>query len=222
MHNLYCASDLTFEHVGGDRFSVRVARMPLEPAGYGQHDARKVVKALREFTSTIELPGMMADKMSDDPERDARRLAGVVTVLEGHGLLRRVPVPDHPNIGIIQTVSALTCNRREFANWKGPLADEMRRKGVKCTAYGKPVSAESVLEAMRLAWPCVFEGVGITRGSYDVTGMMEYCVRCGFSTLDDDSVGPDHWERGCPECGYGGYLLDLDEDGPARTGVEVL
>ena len=217
-----CAAELTFEHAGGDRFDVRVTRLPLEPVPYGRHHTTAVVKALREFTDKIELPTTMADKMSDDPERDARRLAKVVITLERHGLLKRVPAPDHPNIRMIQTVSALTCNREEFNGWKGPLAEEMRRRGVKCTSYGKPVSAESTLEAMRLTWPCVLEGVGVTRDAFDVTGLSEYCVKCGFSTLDDNKVDFDHWERGCPECGYPGWLVGLEDDGEVRTGITVI
>ena len=205
-----CAADLTFEYIGKNRFNVRLARMPLEPAKYGTHYAKNVVRALREFAEIIELPMTMADKMSDDPDRDARRLAGVVLTLEKHGLFRRVHVPDHPNLRIIETVSALSCNRPKFNDWLGPLASELRRKKVKITAYGKPISAENYLEAARLAWPCVFEGVGIVRDAYDLTGASEHCVKCGFSTLDDNDAGPDHWERGCPECGYPGYLIGLD------------
>lgn len=205
-----CASDITFEYVGKDRFSARVTRMPLPPDWYGIHDAARVVGALREFTNTIDLPTTMADKMSHDPERDARRLVAVVNTLERYGLLRRLPATDNRDAGIIQVASALSCDRREFAGRCRRLAGELRRKNMGFSAHGKPVSIETVLEAARLAWPCVFEGVGITVNEYDLTGVSEHCVKCGFCTLDDDDVGQEYWERGCPECGYPGYLVELD------------
>ena len=67
-----------------------------------------------------------------------------------------------------------------------------------------------MLEVCLLAWPYQFDGMGIAVDIYDPDGLPQHCVRCSFSTRDDDSVGHDQWKRGCPECGYAGYLLEMD------------
>lgn len=72
---------------------------------------------------------------------------------------------------------------------------------------------EPMMESLRLEWPYDIWGDGMDVVRYDPAGTSEYCIRCGFSTLDGDA-GPGVWRRGCPECGYGGYLLGLPwEDG---------
>ena len=89
------------------------------------------------------------------------------------------------------------------------MARALRLSGAQWVEYGRPASEWRTLETMRLAWPCWFEGDGIEIGTFDLTGSTQFCVKCGFSTLDDDSVNPEHWERGCSECGYDGYLMGL-------------
>ena len=197
-----------FVHIR-DKFGVVLTRSPLESVGDGPHDAKGVVGVLREFVGTISIPNMMADPMSDDPERDARHLAGAVTALERHGLLTRVPITDYPYADSVQVVSALSCDRHQFLQARGLVADGLRKRGVRCVMHGQRISVNHMLEVMRLAWPCVFEGIGVGVDAYDVDGISELCVRCGFSTLDDDDVGQEYWERGCPECGYPGYLVNI-------------
>ena len=206
---LDCAADLLFVHVQDDKFSVVLTRSPLEPVGYGPHDAEEVVGIMREFTNIVGIPNIMADPMSDDPERDARHLAGMMATLERHGLLKHSPITDHPYTESVGVVSALSCDRHQFLQARGSVADMLRRRNVRCVVRGRRVSIDHMLEAMRMAWPCVFEGVGVGIGVYDTDGASEYCIRCGFDTLDDDDMGPEHWERGCPECGYLGYMINM-------------
>ena len=211
-----CAAMLTFTYVKSDMFTVELTRRPLEPVSYGPHGADAVANVLREYAGTLELPGAMADRMSDDPERDARRMGKMVGALEKCGLLRRVADEDIQFPEMRQTVSALNCDRADFEKWVGPMGRTLRSLGVRSVEYGRRVDERRTLEAMRLAWPCWFEGDGIEIDAFDPAGSVQFCVKCGFSTLDD-KVGADHWERGCPECGYDGYLLGLDES-PAGSG----
>lgn len=209
-----CATSLMFTHISGDTFHITLTRLPLDGESYGPHGAADMVRILREFAGDIGLPTMMADRMSDDPDRDARQLAGVIAALERHGLLRRIDMPDwrsgvHGDI--IEKVSALDCDRERFGVWVKHFTAVLRANGTKCMDGRRRVSARRMLEAARLSWPCIFEGDGVGVTIYEAGGSMEHCVRCGFSTLDDDELGADHWERGCPECGYAGYLLEMDK-----------
>ena len=106
-----CAATLTFTYVKAGMFDVEMARLPLEPASYGPHGTDAVARILREYAGTLVLPDMMADRMSDDPERDARHIAAVVGALEECGLLRRVAAKGGQAVGLRQIVSALNCDR---------------------------------------------------------------------------------------------------------------
>lgn len=204
-----CAAALTFTYVRAGMFSVDVVRRPLEPVSYGPHGADAVAGILREYAGTLELPDVMADRMSDDPDRDARQLADVVGVLERCGLLRRVADKGIQFPEMRNTVSALNCDRADFEKWIGPMRRAMRSMGARCVENGRPVGERLTLEAMRLAWPCKFEGDGVDVDTFDPAGAAQFCAKCGFDTLDDDAVHDSHWARGCPECGYPGYLLGL-------------
>ena len=204
-----CAASLMFTYAEAGMFDVEMTRMPLEPAGYGPHGTDAVARILREYAGTLELPDMMADRMSHDPERDARRLAAVVGALEECGLLRRIAAEGDRFGGMESAMSAMNCNRADFEKLIGPMSDALRSASIPCMEHGKIVSERRFMEALRLAWPCWFEGDGMEIGTFDPTGSMQFCVKCGFSTLDDDSADIGHWKRGCPECGYDGYLLGL-------------
>lgn len=215
-----CATQIMFDHIGPDKFDVYVSRMPLEPVAYGAHGAGEVVGVLRKYAGSISLPNRMADKMSDDPERDAGRLLGLVEVLVGNGLLRRVELPDRPDRRVLGMVNITACDRSEFTQRKGAMVEALR-DGVEGVGGGMHAGGEFALEGFRVVWPWWFDGVGVDVGSYQVDGMSEFCIRCGFSTLDDGSVGPDGWRRGCPECGYVGYMLGMDAGrAGAAAGVE--
>ena len=169
---------------------------------------------VKEFAQTMELPSVMADKMSHDPDRDTRRIAALVSLLERHGMLRRVEAGrDTSYDWMIENLSSTSNTRKEFVLLAKPLIFELRSADMKFSECGKRVSIRQELESIWLTWPCGFEGVGLDVDTNDPVGSHQYCVRCGFSTLDDN-VDNDRWRCGCPECGYVGYLLDVD-GGPA-------
>ena len=204
-----CAASLAFTYAEAGMFDVEMTRPPLEPAGYGPHGTDAMARILREYAGTLELPDMMADRMSDDPERDARRLAAVVGALEECGLLRRIVAEGDRFGGMESAMSAMNCNRADFEKLIGQMSDALRSASIPCMEHGKIVSERRFMEALRLAWPCWFEGDGMEIDTFDPTGSTQFCIKCYFSTLDDDSVNHGHWKRGCPECGYDGYLLGL-------------
>lgn len=214
-----CGSSLLFWYVNDDKFDVDMVRMPQDrwkSAKYGRHGTDAVLEIIREFVCTLELPAMMSDSMSDDPDRDARQLAAMVSVLERRGVIRRVQVLGD-NDELAERLSALNIPRDEFERRAGILIPEMRRKNAEAGGRGA-LDPKYAVEAMWLAWPCWFDGARIAVVQYDPTGLSGFCCRCGFSTLDDDSAGQDRWQRGCPECGYPGYLLRLENNPPPTLG----
>ena len=206
-----CAAVLTFDLADAGRFDVSMSRAPLPPTMYGLHGADTVIDIIREYAETLDLPNKMADKMSDDPDRDARNIASLVLLLEQSGLLSRVKVDRSERYDMmVEHMSAMLHTRSEFVSFARVLGDTMRSEGVKFQEHGRVADTQRGLEAVWLSWPFWFNGIGVDITPYDPDGQSEYCVRCGFSTLDDTAAGPDHWKRGCPECGYAGYLLDMD------------
>ena len=205
-----CATMLEFMHLGGGKFHVGMGRMPLEPEPYGPHGADKVAGFLREFAGALGIPEPMADRMSHDTELDASRAAETVSTLVGCWLLRQVR-PQEINLSdVVQAVSAAACDRAEFEQMIPPIVTGLRDGGVGCYDGKRKIGAREFMEIMRLEWPFRIEGVGVGVRMYDPTCTAEYCARCGFDTLDDDSAGPEDWKNGCPECGYTGYLLGMD------------
>lgn len=205
-----CATRIQFMHLGGGKFHVGMGRMPLEPEPYGPHGADKVAGFLREFAGALSIPEPMADRMSHDPELDARSAADAVSAFMKCGLLRRAGPPENNFASIIRDVSAAACDRSGFERQVQPMAAGMRDGGTECFDGERPISAREFMEMMRLLWPFRLEGVGIGVKMYDPTGTSEYCARCGFDTLDDDGAEQEAWYDGCPECGYAGYLLGMD------------
>lgn len=203
-----CSSAMVFR-VDGGRFDVGVSLRGAPLVGYGLHEADAVVRAVRETSEKVFVPGVMADKMSYDPDCEARRIASLTSLLVRHGLLRRVERDDLRYGAVVRKINAASCTRRSFRRLSGSMAAAVRAVNGEQAGPGKEVEAWQ-LEVLRLMWPHWFEGVGVTVIEYDPAGTSEYCVRCHFSTLDDGTAGADAWSRGCPECGYGGYLLDLD------------
>lgn len=210
-----CGNSIMFVHDGDGSFNVSIWCAPRRPGQYGVHGAAEVVDAVRGLVGTLAVPGRMADHMSADPERDAARAANLAECLVGHGLLRRAATdPDRPRGGLISSLSAAACDRTAFSKRAAKMVANMRRRGMRGTDGGAHSSEWQMMESLRLEWPHGFEGDGIDVARYDPAGISQYCVRCGFSTLDDAGAGADMWRRGCPECGYAGYLLGLArEDG---------
>ena len=132
-------------------------------------------------------------------------------LLERRGLLTRTKAdPPGKYDKMIGFLSAMVCTRSEFVERARHVAAAMRLHNTECLDGGRRISVRQMLEVYWLAWPYQFDGVDMDLEVYDPDGLAQYCVRCGFSTRDDDSVGSDQWKRGCPECGYAGYLLDMD------------
>lgn len=202
-----CGAHLKFVQIG-DKFITEMSRSPAESVMYGPHDASEVAGAIRKYAKEMLLPSMMADRMSDDPERDAVRLAKTMDMLVGRGLVRRTSLPDQTYTRLAGQVSAAVCGRGEFEAMCAVMEPKLERNGAKFTEHGKPVGAKYMLERARVSWPHWFEGVGLKVDPFDPDGAAQHCVKCGFSTLDDD-VGDEHWSRGCPECGYKGYLIGV-------------
>ena len=211
-----CRTVMVFRHAGGDMFDVCIDDRQSATEWYGHHGAGAVIDMVRESVDTVLLPDMIADPMSADPDRDARRLVRVVSLLERHGLLRRRArsggASDRYGLSehLAERLSAAACSRSEFARRARRTAAAMRADGARLTHGGKPISMRRAFETVRLLWTHWFEGVGVDVVAFNPMGMTQYCVRCGFSTLDDDGAGAGHWRAGCPECGYDGYLLGLD------------
>ena len=205
-----CATAMSFGHAGGNKFIASTMRRPLKPVQCGPHDAEAVVRAVREHAAVLGLPLMMADRMSDDPERDAGRVAELILSLERHGLLERRKAKGLPYGDAVKKLSALSCTRAEFAERAVQVEAAMRAAGVACSENGKPIPYEQMMETMRLVWPCLFRGNGIKVDVYDPTGTSQFCVKCGFTTLDGAGGGSGSWKDGCPECGYAGYLMGMD------------
>ena len=209
-----CGHALVFLHAENDSFDVSMGRPPGQPGQYGRHAAADVVGAVRELAGALAVPRRMADRMSADPERDASRTARLAECLVRHGLLRRAAADQNrPRGGLISKLSAASCDRTTFSRRASSMVASMRRRGLKGADSGERVSEWQMMESLRLEWPHAFEGEGIGVVGYDPAGMSQYCIRCGFSTLDDGGAGPDRWRRGCPKCGYGGHLLGLALDG---------
>lgn len=218
-----CAATLLFKVHGADAFEVFMARLPLPSAEYGLHGAGAVIDTIREFADTLDLPDKMADRMSEDPDRDARNMASLVAALERGGLLSRRETDRSGTYNAMsRAMSAALHTRKEFAASARATAAAMRSKGENFQEDGGAVGVRRGLEALWLSWPFWFEGTGVEIDSYDPDGHSEYCARCGFSTLDEPGVGQDSWRRGCPECGYAGYLLDMDGGRKGRGGAPSL
>lgn len=206
-----CGATVRFMHVGDGGFDVSLAaRAPAQPTECGRHGADAVINMVRSSTSLLLLPDKLADRMSESPDRDARALGKLVLLLERHGLLRRFDI-DAPKLDVelSMSMSAVLHTRRAFAATVRAMAPDLRSMGGTFTEDGKVVGMRRMLEVVWLSWPFLFNGVGIDVMLYPPDGRTEYCVRCGFSTLDDEGAGPDRWQEGCPECGYDGYLLGL-------------
>lgn len=205
-----CASALSFGHLGGGTFAVSMMRRPLKPVQCGPHGAEAVVRAVKEHSGVLGLPVLMADRMSDDPERDASRMAGLVSLLERHGLLARRKAKGLPYGDAVKKLSAVSCTRAEFVERSVQVEAGMRAAGVACSENGKPISYDQMMETMRLVWPCLFKGNGINVDVFDPTGASQFCIKCGFTTMDDAGADTSCWKDGCPKCGYPGYLLGMD------------
>lgn len=206
-----CGNSIVFVHAGDDSFHVSIRCAPRQPGQYGVHGAAEVADAVRDIAGSLAVPRRMADRMSADPERDAARTVRLAECLGRHGLLRRAEAdPNRPRGGLIARLSAASCDRTAFSRRAASMVANMRRQGLKGDGGGE----WQIMESLRLEWPHALEGDGIDVIRYDPAGMSQYCIRCGFSTLDGGNAGPGMWRRGCPECGYGGYLLGLArEDG---------
>ena len=95
----------------------------------------------------------------------------------------------------------------------------MRSRGENFREGGGAVGTRRGLEALWLSWPFWFDEAGIEIDSYDPDRRSEHCARCGFYTMDDPGVGQNRWRRGCPECGYAGYLPDMVGGSKGRRGA---
>lgn len=181
-----CGLRTAFALQGGDEFRVSAGNTK-----YGRHDAFVVMDHIRNFAGIVTLPDKMADKMSDNPERDAARAMAVVSLLERHMLVRRVEPDANPRARL----SVMNAARREFEADAEVVA-----------AYGGRAADILEVDAARLAWPCGFAGkdLNVDIGSYDPDGCMRFCPRCWYV---DEDVGC--WRDGCQKCGYVGYLFDV-------------
>ena len=208
-----CCAEMVFEHTRADTFDATLYHDRPKTVHCGLHGTDAVMDIVREFAKTVDIPNPMADRMSDDPDRDARRAAGLVEHLERHSLLHRVKPHKRDGMSdlLIRQLSAAVCTRREFARTaKGAVADA-RARFPRLESNDRPLNLRWIVEGCRLRWPCRFEGIGMSVGEYNPTGMSEYCVRCLHSTLDNDDADAGYWKDGCPKCGYAGYLWGLDD-----------
>ena len=197
---LDCGTDMWFVMRDEDWFDANIRRR-----SYGTHRARDVMGHVRKHTSTLLVPSMVADKMSDDPERDAVQVAKTVSMLERYGLLKRVALTTTTDLQEMALVmSALNVTREEFEARAGDMAAKMEKNNPRITEDGRKVSVRHGMEAARLTWPCGFEGGGVDVAYYNATGRNKFCPKCGFTPS-----GKADWRRGCRECGYAGYLLDI-------------
>ena len=183
----------------------------------GKHGAAKVVDFIKKSCRVIDIPHVMADRLSDDPECDARRIADLMRLFMEYGLLEKkdiVALGTAADGGrlfarLANRLSAFVCTRGEFAARARPLADELRTQTY-FHESGVKISMRRAFEIARLWWPCVFKSDEIEVATYDPYGEHEFCPRCYFSTLDTDSE-KGVWKGGCPKCGYTGYLLGLEK-----------
>lgn len=199
-HN--CGACIIFALYGNGRFHAASSVVD-----YGMHTAAEVAEYVRKCTPTLSLPGMMADKMSDDPERDASGVAALVGVLERHGLLRRAEAGRSANLSmLVDKVSAMRIPRATFEARAEAAEVAVRATCAHITDDGRRIPPRQKIEELRLAWPCRFEGVGIDVEYYHPAGYGGFCPKCFFTP---DGGEEDYWRRGCCECGYAGYLLDI-------------
>lgn len=178
-----CKVILQFRLVNDGTFNVRMTYDSPIPAEYGVHKIREVVDTIQKSVDTLGIPNMMADSMSDDPERDAYGMAKIVRLFTQYGLLECGRSDNVPPLNV------MGCSRADFERICESSDTERR-----------------ILERTRISWPYKITGRGVRVSHYNITGSAQYCVRCSFSTLDTKD---DNWKDGCPHCGYGGYLLDL-------------
>ena len=97
----YCSMSTKFTHLGGGEFDVEMGPMGLKPEPYGRHGADEVAGFMPGFAGMLLIPEPMADRMSHDPELDARNAAKLVSALVKCGLLRRAgpPMSNFADIG---------------------------------------------------------------------------------------------------------------------------
>ena len=196
-----CACGGMTSTLHGERFRVTSHNPETD---YGMHAPETIIEHVRRLGSLV-LPGMMADKMSDDPERDAEGVAALVGVLEEHGLITHTK-PAKPTINdrLAASMSVMCVDRAEFERRANYAANTINHTGMCVVDDDHIVTAQQGLEAARLAWPCDFEGIGIRLDYYGCNGRGGFCPKCGFAV-----DGEEAWRRGCRECGYVGYLLGV-------------
>lgn len=178
---------------------------------YGLHSAESVVSYIRKRASFLKFPTKMADKLSGDPERDALGVARMVELLIRHGLLKRVKSNESPTtLEIAEKVNVVNMTRKKFDKKSEGIADSLTKDGLVPVRHGRLMDVREALEEARLQWLYGVEAVGIDMKYYDPAGMLRMCVKCGFSTRDEQGGGgAEVWKWGCRECGYAGYLLDI-------------
>lgn len=218
-----CDASVTFDAVGG-MFDVSMSLNGQdEDRKYGRHGGDAVVNMIRNSTHKLFVPRKLADRMSDNPDRIARRTVKTMRLLERHGLVSRIKLPDKSGMfgNILKSLSAALHTRREFVKNAKDLAAAARFDDVGFTDNGRPIGVKHAAEMAWLSWPFWFDGIGIEVLPYDPDGTFGYCVRCGLSTLGNPNLGPGSWRNGCPECGYEGYLIDLDGQHSAPIRLEA-
>ena len=217
-----CDAIAMFDTVGG-MFDVSISREGQdENAKYGRHGGDAVVDMIRKSTHKLFIPRRLADRMADDPDRVARLTVGTMRLLERYGLVSRIESDPSGLFGtMLKSLSAALHTRREFVKNAKSMAAVIRSGSVGLADNGRKIGARYATEMAWLSWPFWFDGVGVDVLPYDPDGMFGYCVRCGLSTLGNPNMGPGSWRHGCPECGYEGYLIDLDgrRAAPVRLGA---
>ena len=200
-----CASDLTFKQAANGKFSVEIDRLGVEDVLCGVQKTNKVFGFLRDNVTEIQLSETLADRMSEDPDRDAQMLTRLVTSMENAGLLYRVYEEEETAWqSIVQALSAFNHTRREFLDAIKDL------KGIQFEEGGRFVKSRYSFEKCWLEWPCWFESDHFDVTPLDVDGTTGFCARCGHSTLDDEDDDMGYWDNGCRECGYNGYLSGIE------------
>lgn len=120
---LDCGTEMWFVMRDDDWFDANMRRR-----SYGTHRARDVMGHVRKHASTLLVPGTVADKMSDDPERDAAQVGKTVSMLERCGLPKRVTPTDVNDLQEMALVmSALNVTREEFEARAGDMAAKMEK-----------------------------------------------------------------------------------------------
>lgn len=200
-----CVSGLTFKQAGNGQFHAEINRFGVEIKLCGIQKTNKVFGFLRDNITEIQLAETFADRMSEDPDRDARCLTRLVTSMEDAGLLYRVREERADWGELVQVLSAFTHTRREFQ-------ENIRElKNARIYDDGKQMDSRLAFEQCWLEWPCWFESNHFEIVSLELDGMTEFCARCGHSTMDDDENNSEYWKNGYRECGYNGYLFGLDK-----------